>query len=213
MLYHLIKKDFLIVKKYVLFMLAVSILIPLFMLWRVPDSAGPMGFILSVIFAIFMLFQFVSQKEFQYPKAATLLCTTPYPRSLIVLSKYCFCLIIYALCCLIFFLETLVFPELGIFHFEMPALLFFVISVFIGIYLPVQYKFGYEKTKFVFIVIIMASPFLLPQLMKTTGGINFDSLSTVSPFVFCFCILLAGFALQMVSAFISIRIYNKADLL
>lgn len=50
MLFHLVKKDFLIVKKYVLLMLIVCILIPPFMLWRVPDFAGPMSFCLSVYF-------------------------------------------------------------------------------------------------------------------------------------------------------------------
>lgn len=71
------------------------------MLWRTPEAAGAMGFTLTIIFSIFMLTQYVSLKEHQYPKAATLLCATPYPRRLIVLSKYLFCLVIYAVCCLI----------------------------------------------------------------------------------------------------------------
>lgn len=40
MLIHLVKKDFLIVKKYVLIMLAVCILIPLFIAWKAPEQAG-----------------------------------------------------------------------------------------------------------------------------------------------------------------------------
>lgn len=101
MLFSLVKKDFLIVKKYVGIMLIVSFLIPPIMLWRTPEAAGAMGFTLTIIFSIFMLTQYVSLKEHQYPKAATLLCATPYPRRLIVLSKYLFCLVIYAVCCLI----------------------------------------------------------------------------------------------------------------
>ena len=41
MLFHLIKKDFLIVKKYVLIVLVASILIPPVMRWRTPEFAGP----------------------------------------------------------------------------------------------------------------------------------------------------------------------------
>ena len=41
----------------------------------------------------------------------------------------------------------------------------FITSVFISVYLPVQYKLGYEKTKFAFVV-IMASPIILLLLMK-----------------------------------------------
>ena len=95
MLFSLVKKDFLIVKKYVGIMLIVSFLIPPFMLWRTPEAAGAIGFILAAVFSVFMLTQYIFLKEHQYPKATTLLCATPYPRRLIVISKYCFCLIIY----------------------------------------------------------------------------------------------------------------------
>ena len=79
MLLHLVKKDFLIVKKYVLIMLVAAIAIPPVMLWRAPEYGGGMGFILSVIFAVFMLLQYVSLKEYQCPKASALLCAAHFP--------------------------------------------------------------------------------------------------------------------------------------
>lgn len=97
MLFHLVKKEFLIVKKYVLIMLIAAILIPPVMRWRTPEFAGTFGFILSVIFSIFMLLQYVSLKEYQFPKAAMLLCATPFSRSIMVLSKYIFCIVNYFL--------------------------------------------------------------------------------------------------------------------
>ncbi len=72
---------------------------------------------------IFILTQYVALKEDQYPKATALLCATPYPRKLIVLSKYCFCLIIYAVCCLIYGIDTLIFPKLGTFNVKMAVIL------------------------------------------------------------------------------------------
>lgn len=50
MLIHLVRKDFLIVKKYVLLMLAVCVFIPPFMMWRIDDATyvGSMSFILAV---------------------------------------------------------------------------------------------------------------------------------------------------------------------
>ena len=60
MLFNLIKKDILIVKKYVLIMLVAAVLIPPFMLWRAPEYTGVLGFMLSVIFCVFMLLQYVS---------------------------------------------------------------------------------------------------------------------------------------------------------
>ena len=74
MLIHLVRKDFLIVKKYVLLMLAVCVFIPPFMMWRIDDATyvGSMSFILAAIFSVFMLLQSVSLKENQYAKASTL---------------------------------------------------------------------------------------------------------------------------------------------
>lgn len=212
MLLALIKKDFLIVKKYVLLMLIVTIIIPPFMLWRVPEYAGAMGFVLSVIFSIFMLVQFVFQKENQYPKAAALICATPYPRSLFVLSKYVFCICIFIVTCIIFGIETKLLPRLGIFNYQMPIMMFFVIALFFGIYFPVQYKLGYEKTRFVFVLVIMASPFVFPQLLKMDNGLKFDFLNTVEPIILYIAIIILSIVIFAISAMISIRVYNKKDL-
>lgn len=112
MLIALLKKDFLIVKKYVLFMLLFIIIVPPIMRWRTPEFTGVFGFILSVFYAIFLLLQYVSLKEYQCPKAATLLCATPFSRKAMVYSKYGFCIIIYTICCIVFEIETLLMPKL-----------------------------------------------------------------------------------------------------
>ena len=211
MLFHLIKKDVLIVKKYVLIMLAAAVLIPPFMLWRAPQYTGVLGFMLSVIFCVFMLLQYVSLKEYQFPKAATLLCATPFSRKMIVLSKYIFCIAIYTACCIIYAIETLVVPGLGTVDVTLFLLMFLVTSVFIGIYLPVQYKLGYEKTKFAFVVVIMASPFILPTLMKMEN-VNLNFLSMFSPLIVYTSVLLFSLIFLIVSVTLSIKIYSGTDL-
>ena len=212
MLFHLLKKDVLIVKKYVLIMLVFAVLIPPFMLWRVPQQyAGVLGFMLSVNFCVLMLLQYVSLQEYQFPKAATLLCAAPYSRKMIVLSKYIFCIITYVVCCLIYGIETLVIPGLGSCDIKLFAIMFFITSVFIGLYLPVQYKLGYEKTKFAFVVVIMAFPFILPQLMKIEN-VNLDFLSLFSPIFAYGGITLLSLGLLIISVFLSMRFYSNADL-
>ncbi len=89
--------------------------------------------------------------------------------------------------------------------------MFFVTSVFIGVYLPVQYKFGYEKTKLAFFVVIMASPFILPLLM-TMENVNPDFLSLLSPIPAYGGIALLSLGILAVSAFLSMRFYCSADL-
>ena len=211
MLFHLIKKDFLIVKKYVLIVLVASILIPPVMRWRTPEFAGTFGFILSVMFSVFMLLQYVSLKEYQFPKATTLLCATPFSRSMMVLSKYIFCIAIYVACCIIFGIETLLIPGLGTSGIALFILMFFVTSVFIGIYLPIQYKLGYEKTKFAFAVIIVASPFILPMLMRMDTA-NLDFLASIPAYFVYSGVLVGGFIILVLSSMLSIKIYNETDL-
>ena len=211
MLFHLVKKEFLIVKKYVLIMLIAAILIPPVMRWRTPEFAGTFGFILSVIFSIFMLLQYVSLKEHQFPKAAMLLCAAPFSRSIMVLSKYIFCIVIYVACCIIFGIETLLIPGLGTSGMELFILMFFVTSVFIGIYLPIQYKLGYEKTKFAFAVIIIASPFILPMLMRMDTA-NLDFFVSIPVYIVYGGVFAGGFIFLVLSSMLSIKIYNETDL-
>lgn len=82
MLLSLVKKDFILVKKYVLFMAVVCFLLPVFLLSRLPEFAGPLTFFISVVYSIFLLLQYVFLKEYQSPKASLLLCASPYPRGL-----------------------------------------------------------------------------------------------------------------------------------
>ncbi len=212
MLLQLVKKDFLIVKKYVLLMFLVCIIFPLFLIWRSPEYAGILGFVLITIFSIFMLLQYVSLKETQYPKASTLLCALPFSRKNIVLSKYIFCILIYLACCLIFGVETLLFPQLRNVGYEMPILLFLVVSLFLGVYLPIQYKLGYEKTKLFFVVLIMASPFVFAQSLKMENSLSMSFLSNMNPVLLLAGSLITSVLVLVISSAISVRIYKKADL-
>ena len=210
MLLQLVKKEFLIVKKYVLLMAAVCILFPIFLLWRMPEFAGIFGFVLVTVFSILMLLQYVSLKETQYPKASALLCALPFSRKHIVLSRYIFCIVIYFSCCLIFGIEALLFPTLQNVSYRIPIVLFLLVSLCLSIYLPIQYKVGYEKTKLFFTVLIMATPVGFAQLMKK--GINLKFLSNIHPTLLLFGSLIISTMLLVISSILSIKIYSKTEL-
>lgn len=213
MLLHLIKKDFIIAKKYVWLMLIVVLLIPPFILWRTPELSGSLSFVISVTFAVFILLMYVSMKEFQYPKATALLCATPFPRSLVVMSKYGFCLVVFVICSVLYWIETLILPKVGEFHFDTVLAVFTGISLIISIYLPVQFKLGYEKTKFFFIVVIMATPFLLPQLTKIGGSSFLTALSSIPDALLLVILVIISFLVLVSSLLISIKIYSQKDLI
>lgn len=212
LLFLLIKKDFILIKKYVLIMIGVCLFFPLFILWRLPEYAGIMSLVLTTIFSVFMLLQYVSLKEHQYTKASALLCAAPYPRSLLVIAKYCFCITIFVFCCAVFAIQTLLLPDLGGFRAEASAMLFLVIAAFLGIYLPAQYYFGYEKTKFFFFIIIMASPFFFPQLLKLENSLGFLESALGRPLLLTCTAAFLGAVILIISALVSVRIYAKADL-
>ena len=211
MLFSLVKKDFLIVKKFFLLILMGAVIIPPFMLWQVPELASVLRFMFSVVFAVFMLLQYLSIKEYQSPKAATLLCATPFPRKMMVLSKYIFCMTVYIISSGIFGIETFIIPGLGTLSIKMFTLMFLATSVFISIYFPVQYKLGFEKTNYLFAVLIIASPMYLSKIMGT-GSFYLGFLSMLSPYLVYGGIILIGFVVLAISVSLSIKIYGKADL-
>ena len=94
-------------------MAVVCFLLPVFLLSRLPEFAGPLTFFISVVYSIFLLLQYVFLKEYQSPKASLLLCASPYPRRLMVLGKYGFCLVLYAASSLIYWINTQVFRDLA----------------------------------------------------------------------------------------------------
>lgn len=214
MLIHLVLKDFLIVKKYVLLVLLVAVAVPPFLLWRNPELAAVLGQVFAAIFGVLMPLMYLGEKENKYTKATLLLAATPYPRKWMVVSKYLVSLLMFCACTLIFWLETLIFPSLGGFNAELAAVLFFIVSLFLSLYLPLYYKVGHDNTKYVFVVVIMAVPILTCALdgMPELGAALRSLMNTLTPSVFFAGMILLSLALLAASACLSVRFYERADL-
>ena len=211
MLLSLVKKDFILVKKYALFMAAICFLLPVFFLSRLPEFAGPLAFFISVVYSIFLLLQYVFLKEYQSPKAALLLCASPYPRRLMVLGKYVFCLILYAASSLIYWINTQIFPGLVRFHWEMAVLIFFMVTIFYSVYIPLEYRLGFERTKFITMFIIMACPFAAPFIFQK-GAVIQRYIELLPPMLFYGALLFVSLAAMVISACLSVCFYEHTDL-
>lgn len=215
MLFHLIKKDLLLMKKYILFMLALTIILPLFVVWRLPSYASFAGFILCSVYVEFMFFMLLCQKEAVYPKAEAVLCISPYKRESLVHGKYTLFVLIFIYCFIIYELEAVIFPVLCT-PFSYLSLIFLINALFFSIYIPFQYKFGFERCKFGFMIILLATSFLFPTIMKTIieqKPVDFDKISSLPAPLIIIGLLCAGIAALTVSMRISVRIFKSKALL
>ena len=212
MLIHLVKKDILISKKYAQLVILMAIGIPLFIGWRMPEFAQYTGFALAVVFSEFMFFKNLSMKENQYSKASALLCSTPYPSRGLVQSKYIVFILIFVYCVLIYWIESLFIPRVGSMNLTGVLAVFFGASVVYSIYVPLQYKLGYDKTKIFFMLVIMASPVSLAAFAKY-GNLRPDFLDMIPVLLQNVLLFLAGTAVLLISMKISVHIYRHKELI
>lgn len=216
MLFHLVKKDLILAKKYLLVMLIFAVVAPIFFYSKLRFSNGSFAsFLITVLFIEYILFNMVSMQEDKYGGAA-LLCTTPYTRNGVIKAKYLYVLVIFIGCFLLYNLATAIGSSIGLARLNIYSvgIALLIISVFFGILIPIQTKFGYEKTKYIFFILIFLTPFILPAIIEWYQSTNFNinfSLSlpqTVKvwmPFVIS---ILIG----LISMIISIRIFSKKNL-
>ena len=202
MLYHLIKKDFILVKKYLPMMIGIPALIPLYVGTRPIGGAALIGFTLSSVYTLFMTVQYIFLKESQSPKALSLLCAAPYPRWLLVGAKYC----------LVFLAESLVVPGLAALPMQAYASVLFADSLFFSIYMPLQYKLGFERVKLLLLLPIIAMSWLFPLLVKLSAQIRWNPLAGIPAWASSIALTAASFAVLAVSALVSIRIFGRKDL-
>lgn len=216
MLFHLVKKDFILAKKYLLFMLVFAVIGPIFIYLKLGfDNGSFTSFLITVLFTEYILFNMVSMQEDKY-RGSALLCTTPHTRNGVIKAKYLFILVIFIGCFLLFNLAVAIGFSTGLARLNIYSIgiAILIISVFFGILIPVQTKFGYEKTKYIFFILIFLTPFILPTIIEWYQSMNFNinfqlplpqTVMVWVPFVISIFIIL-------ISMIISIQIFSKKNL-
>jgi len=213
MLYDLVKKDFLLAKKYLIVMLIAAFAIPIFITSKIgSNSGGFLNFFITVIYIEYMLLSTVSLNEHKY-KGAGLLSTTPYTRDTLVKAKYLFILMIFLFCYIIYTI-TSIFTTIPVLTINTIGISFLLITALFGVIIPIQYQFGYEKTKYIGAVFICISPFVFPKLLDFIKSNNI-SLQSIFPFSKLFVDLFIYFislVIGYISMIISTYIYSKKNL-
>lgn len=128
-----------------------------------------------------------------------------------VISKYILFVLIFLYCTLTYGIDVLLFPSMGKFRISYVLAVFAITSIAYSIYLPVQYWIGYEKTKFFFIIVLLAASFGLPALISRGSDNILDLLKNFSLGIEG---LVLGITVIIVSLsmMISVKIYSKKDL-
>lgn len=219
MLISALEKNFIIAKKYMLFLLIGSFALPLFTASRlngtVGSSAGAMGFIVSVIFIQFMIYSSIALIETKYNKAQLLMCALPYSRKTLVQSKYCFNIIVFLVCTLAYIiLANVSNTRIGDVNIMAITQSFFLVNLFFAFIIPLEYKFGYEKTKYISFLIMYATPFLIGLLSKniSDGKVNFDFIEQMPKSQFMLALYVITFIIIYISYKISVHIFSNKDL-
>ncbi|MDM5155008.1 ABC-2 transporter permease [Bacillus sp. DX1.1] len=211
MLINLVMKDFMLVKKYFLILLVFAAIAPIYVSTQIQlNDGGLVGFLLTVILMEQILFGTISKFEDQY-KGAALLCATPYTRNTFVKAKYLFLFVIFICVSIIRIITSIIIPS-GIEKLSVNALgiTFLILSILFGILLPVQFKFGYDKTKIITFFTVFLIPFVAPTLIK--GHIDFTITFPFPPIVLAWMPCFISIVISLISMMISLKIYEKKDL-
>lgn len=213
MILQLLKKDCIIAKNYVVAVILIGVGLPVLLVWKQPQMLEVFAlpgavFISSVAFNLA-----VSEKENMYPKATALLCATPYNRGKLVEEKYLLYFLIYLYCCAVFWIEMQVFPELAAIDFVRSVVIVFWIQVIcMGIFLPIQYRFGYEKTKLLAMLLVVAGPVLMSVANTFVVPATLTQSFSAVPSAMYIVLWVIGGALWLFSMFISKKIFSSIDL-
>jgi len=214
MLFHLIKKDFLIAKTHILIILILIGVMPLIYARLEPNMSGFFPFLYMVIVGEIVLLQSVSQLEAKNPKAAALLCTTPYVRNTIVKAKYVFFILIFTYCYVMHTVITLLVNKTNLLDANSILMVLLISVIIYGTYMPIEFKYGVIKAKFIFIttiLVISLGPMLLSNLLPYIT-IDFLLLPTIPPGIMNIVLALVSIAVFAVSMMVSLKIFSKKEL-
>ena len=112
-------------------------------------------------------------------------------------------------CCVVFRIEMQVIPQLAAVDFVRSALIVFWIQVIcMGIFLPIQYRFGYEKTKLFAMLLVVAGPVLMSVANSVVVPVTVTQSFSAVPGVMYIVLWVIGGALWLFSMFVSKKIFS-----
>lgn len=212
LLLNLIKKDFLLIKDQLVLILLVSIIIPIYVGNKINNSF--LTLLMTTAFSEYFIFSAISVLEEKYD-GQKYLCITPYNRRSIVAARYLNINWVFLFNVIIYFILYLT----NLTHMENISInsigaVLLVINTLFAIFIPVEYRFGYSKSKYILMIMFVIIPtWGLVLLNNIVNHFSFGIenilhiLSELNGFIF----LSSALILIFISYNISINIYNIKD--
>lgn len=219
MVFSLVKKDFMLIRKTVALIMLVVIGFPIFFAFQFEaeeafDSMGTVIFGALAFMCTFMIYHSASLEELKY-NGPYCLVATPYSRKKIVIGKYCTLLVSYIMVCIGYIISSIVSPvEIPRISFSTISITLLGLSIFFGIYLPLIFKLGYTRVQSVGGAVVFLTPFLMPQIKKVieSGKISLGFLEALSTTQISVIALVLGILISVFSSMKSMSIFERKDL-
>lgn len=214
MLLSIVKKDFLLVKRYMLMLVAFVIVEPILVNIYSTGSTAILGFFMTVIMLEYVLNSMVWQLEDKY-KGSILLCTSPYTRKTLVKAKYLFVFVIFICSCIIYSIVSFIAPvnmiKINIFEIGISLL---IVAIFFDIVIPALYRFGFVKLRNILVITICIIPITGGYISKwlQSNNINFKYITSLPSIVQNLGPYVITLIITLISMTLSINIYSKKDL-
>lgn len=211
----LLRKDITLDKIYMIVIIVLSIGIPIYIAHTFYNMGFQKGvdfvsFFLSTFYCFFMALSNLGMIEHKYRGIAYFTLTT-ITRKDIVLSKYIFVLFLFFVSLFGYEVAYLVVPFVGQLSLTAIVSVWTANVLFLGFYIPLEIKFGFENVKYYFTAIIVVSPLLLGLLGKYgTISLFNDLMNGMKNILIAFAII--SMILILGSYYISIRIFCNKDL-
>ncbi|NLE24375.1 MAG: ABC-2 transporter permease [Clostridiaceae bacterium] len=211
----LVKRDFLLIKKHCFVLLLLEIAVPLLCVYKAQEifEFGCAVFALTYFFTTYMAIQSIAIAETKYPKVEATLCAAPYSRKQIIFGRYMFMGALFVATIVIYGILSALLPSISMISVMDTIITLLISTVVIGVMLPVQYKLGYEKMKYVYMVIIVTMPVSVPFIAKflSSHPIDLSGILKLSAFAKSGIALVISALLIAASMFASLKVYNKKE--
>lgn len=216
MMISLLKKDYMIAKLQILFMIGFVILALPFLGMRM--QSGVIGgyvlyFILLFTFVL-LLTNTISIAEATNGRALAYLCATPYSRTQLVREKYLFDISLVVIYNILYFAESLFVKQVESMNGYVAGAFILVVIIFRCVYIPIEIKLGYEKAKFASMLAVMVFPFALPMIFNKIDftKINLDFIEKIPVLVRYGIVYGVMLLVIFISCTVATRIFEKKEL-